>query len=403
MAPSPLLGIIFHWIGGLAAASFYIPYKQVQRWSWETYWLVGGVFSWLLMPWLMAMLLVPDVGAILGSASSSTRFWAYFFGALWGIGGLTFGLTMRYLGIALGMAVALGYTAVFGTLIPPLFHGTLGRTLGTVSGKYVLIGVLASVLGIIVSGLAGMSKERELTGEQKQSAITEFHFGKGMVIATFSGIMSSCFAFALDAGTPITDAAKAHLLAHGASDIWQGLPVLIVVLLGGFTTNFLWCVGLNLRNKSGGEYLGRAHADPPAAGTRDYAEISATEAVEPWDTRAVSPGGGAATLEARTQPAVRAPLVANYVFAALAGIIWYLQFFFYTMGQAKMGKAFAFSNWTLHMASIMIFSMLWGVALHEWKGTSARTHRLIGLGLALLIGSTLVIGYGNFLDTAGAR
>ncbi len=402
MAPSPILGIIFHWIGGLAAASFYIPYKQVRRWSWETYWLVGGVFSWLLMPWLMAYLLVPDVGAILGSASGSTRFWAYFFGVLWGVGGLTFGLTMRYLGIALGMAVALGYTAVFGTLVPPLFHGTLGQTLGSVSGKYVLLGVLASILGIVVSGLAGMSKERELTGEQKKSTITEFHFGKGMLIATFSGIMSSCFAFALDAGTPISDAAKAHLLAHGGSDIWQGLPVLIVVLLGGFTTNFLWCVGLNIRNKTGGEYLGRSSVLRAQLTSTNIAEVSATEAVEPWDTREAT-RGGAAVLETQTETASPAPLTANYAFAALAGIIWYLQFFFYTMGQAKMGKAFAFSNWTLHMASIMIFSMLWGVALKEWAGTSARTHRLIGLGLALLVGSTLIIGYGNFLGTAGTH
>ena len=382
MNPNPVLGIVFHWIGGLAAASFYIPYRQVQRWSWETYWLVGGVFSWLIMPILMATLLVPNALDLLRAAPESTRFWAYMFGALWGIGGLTFGLTMRYLGIALGMAVALGYTAVFGTLVPPLFHGTLGQTFASTSGKYILLGIAASVLGIIISGMAGMSKERELTSEQKKSAITEFHFGKGMLIATFSGIMSSCFAFGLDAGTPITDAAKSHLLGLGLSDIWSGLPVLIIILLGGFTTNFLWCVSLNVRNKSGGEYLGR----------------SAMQVSEP-EQRFNSETGGTAVLTASPTRTVSVPLVANYGFAALAGIIWYLQFFFYTMGQTKMGKAFEFSNWTLHMASIMIFSMLWGVALKEWAGTSRRTHRLIALGLALLIGSTLIIGYANFLTS----
>ncbi len=380
MNPNPVLGIVFHWIGGLAAASFYIPYRQVQRWSWETYWLVGGVFSWLIMPILMATLLVPNALDLLRAAPESTRFWAYMFGALWGIGGLTFGLTMRYLGIALGMAVALGYTAVFGTLVPPLFHGTLGQTFASTSGKYILLGIAASVLGIIISGMAGMSKERELTSEQKKSAITEFHFGKGMLIATFSGIMSSCFAFGLDAGTPITDAVKSHLLGLGLSDIWSGLPVLIIILLGGFTTNFLWCVSLNVRNKSGGEYLGR----------------SAMQVSEP-EQRFNSETGGTAVLTASPARTVSVPLVANYGFAALAGIIWYLQFFFYTMGQTKMGKAFEFSNWTLHMASIMIFSMLWGVALKEWTGTSRRTHGLIALGLALLIGSTLIIGYANFL------
>lgn len=362
MVVSPILGIVFHWIGGLAAASFYIPYKQVRRWSWETYWLVGGIFAWLIMPALMAAILIPDLRVVLASADDKTRFLAYFFGVLWGVGGLTFGLTMRYLGIALGMAVALGYTAIFGTLIPPLVHGTLAQTIGSESGKFVLLGVLASVFGIIVSGLAGMSKERELTSDQKKSAITEFHFGKGMIIATFSGIMSSCFAFGLDAGKPIAQAAKAHLIMHGGSEIWQGLPTLIVVMLGGLTTNFIWCVGLNVRNKSVGEYAGR-----------------------------LLPSEQDATVKT-------APLLANYVFAALAGIIWYLQFFFYTMGQAKLGPRFDFSNWTLHMASIMIFSMLWGVALKEWAGTSKRTHGLIAAGLILLVGSTLIIGYANYVS-----
>lgn len=370
MASNPIIGILFHWIGGLAAASFYIPYKQVRRWSWETYWLVGGFFSWLIMPTLMASLLTPGLREVLASTGGSTLFWTYLFGVLWGVGGLTFGLTMRYLGIALGVSVALGYTAVFGTLIPPLFHGTLGQTVGSAGGKFVLLGVLASVLGILISGMAGVSKERELTSDQKRTTITEFHLGKGMIVATFSGIMSSCFAFGLDAGAPITAAAKAQLLMHGRSDIWSGLPALIIILLGGFTTNFVWCVGLNLRNRSGGEYTGSTSAP---------------------STEATTAADGAVS---------RMPLLSNYVFAALAGTIWYLQFFFYTMGQAKLGARFAFSNWTLHMASIMIFSMLWGVALKEWAGTSKRTHALIALGLAVLIGSTIVIGYANYLNTA---
>ncbi|MDQ2687088.1 MAG: rhamnose/proton symporter RhaT, partial [Armatimonadota bacterium] len=232
--------------------------------------------------------------------------------------------------------------------------------------------------------------------EQKQSTITEFHFGKGMLIATFSGIMSSCFAFALDAGGPITTFAAQRLLANGRSDIWSGLPVLIVVLLGGFTTNFVWCALLNVRNKSGGEYTGRTAAPlEDREDNRSVAELSVTEAVEPWDPKAVS--GSVATAIPPTGQRTVVPLVTNYVFAALAGIIWYLQFFFYTMGQTKMGKAFEFSNWTLHMASIMIFGMLWGVALKEWTGTSRRTHLLMGLGLALLIGSTIIIGYGNYV------
>ena len=315
------------------------------------------------------------------------------------MGGLTFGLTMRYLGIALGMAVALGYTAVFGTLVPPIFHGTLGQTLGSASGKFVLLGVLASVAGIAVSGMAGMSKERELTGEQKQSAITEFHFGKGMLIATFSGIMSSCFAFALDAGTPVTDAAKASLLAHGDVGHLAG-PAGTDYHPAGWLHDQFYLVRAAERPQQVGRGICRAvqSRDPHCRWTPSAAEVSATEAVSPWPPTPAS-GGTATRRLCRRDGRRGVPLLNNYMFAALAGIIWYLQFFFYTMGQAKMGKAFAFSNWTLHMASIMIFSMLWGVALKEWAGTSKRTHALIALGLALLVGSTLIIGYGNFLDT----
>ncbi len=357
MTPNPFLGVLLHWTGGLAAASFYIPYKQVRRWSWETYWLAGGFFSWIIMPALMASLLVPGVWSILAHTPIHVLFWAFLFGMLWGVGGLTFGLTMRYLGIALGMAVALGYTAVFGTMIPPIFHGQLSGIFSTLSGKFILLGVFASVIGIGVSGMAGMSKERELTTEQKQSTITEFHFGKGMAIATFSGIMSSCMAFGLDAGKPINDYAVNILQHHGRSAIWQGLPVLIPVLLGGFVTNFVWCAALNIKNRSGREYLGVVD------GQKEGASLIAN----------------------------------NYLFSAMAGITWYLQFFFYTMGQSKMGS-YSFSSWTLHMASIMIFSMLWGIALKEWKGTSKRTHWLIALGLAVLVSSTVIIGYGNYLN-----
>lgn len=366
MNANPFLGVFFHWLGGLASASFYIPYRGVKKWSWETYWLVGGVFSWIIAPMLLAWLLVPDVWNVIRSAPTRSLGLAYFFGVMWGLGGLTFGLTMRYLGIALGMAVALGYCAAFGTLMPPIFSGEIGAILQQTSGQIVLVGVAVCLVGIAVSGMAGMSKERELTEEQKKATIEEFSFVKGMLVATFSGVMSASFAYGLAAGKPIGDLAKASLEQYGGNDLWQNLPVLVVVLWGGFTTNFIWCVLLNLKNKSGHEYLASV----------------CTVVDDSKDTPAT-----------RTESV---PLVSNYVFSAIAGITWYLQFFFYSMGQTRMGK-YEFSSWTLHMASIIIFSTLWGIALREWKGTSRRTHVLIAIGLAVLIGSTIIVGYGNFL------
>ena len=389
--PNPLIGLIYHWLGGLASASFYIPYRGVKKWSWETYWLVGGFFSWIIAPWLLASVLVPGLPSILAATPGKVWFWAYFFGAMWGVGGLTFGLTMRYLGIALGMAVALGFCAAFGTLVPPIFNGEFGAVAASVSGRWILFGVSACLVGIGVSGMAGMSKEHELSAEEKAATVKEFSFGKGMLTATFAGVMSSCFAYGLAAGKPLADLTKTRLLAHGGSELWQNLPVLIVVLLGGFTTNFIWCVLLNLRNRSSHEYLNlRATAT---------AEVSAAEGVILSNApEAVAAGTGPAATRGTTGGP--APLLSNYVFSAIAGVTWYLQFFFYSMGQTKMGK-YDFSSWTLHMASIIIFSTLWGIALKEWKGTSRRTHALIAIGLVVLVGSTVIVGYGNYLSASG--
>jgi len=351
MTPNPLLGVVFHWLGGLASGSFYVPYRGVKRWSWETYWLIGGFFSWIIAPVTLGMIMTSDLPAVLREASGSTLFWCYFWGMMWGLGGLTFGLTMRYLGMSLGMAVALGYCAAFGTLMPPIFDGIFAsKVLATASGRVILAGVAVCLSGIAFAGKAGMSKEREMSAEQKQETIKEFNLKKGILVATFSGVMSACFSYGLRAGDPI----KAITLHHGTSTLWQGLPVLVPVLLGGFTTNFIWCVALNIRNRSGHEYLSARRT--------------------------------------------KAPMIPNYLLCALAGTTWYFQFFFYTMGETQMG-AYKFSSWTLHMASIIIFSSLWGIALHEWRGASVRTKGWLAVSLAVLVLSTMVVGYGNYLGT----
>ena len=245
-------------------------------------------------------------------------------------------------------------------------------------------------------GMAGMSKEKELSPEQKAATVKEFNFGKGMAVATLSGIMSSCFAFGLAAGKPLGDLTKVALLKSGGSDLWQNLPVLVVVLWGGFTTNFIWCVILNIKNRSGGEYLNlRRTAVGEISAAEGMMLSNAPEEEVVRDSSAASHGGPAGP-STHTGPA---PLLPNYFFSAVAGITWYLQFFFYSMGETKMGE-YGFSSWTLHMASIIIFSTLWGIALKEWRGTSKRTHILIGIGLAVLIGSTVIVGYGTHLGAS---
>ncbi|MBV9267497.1 MAG: L-rhamnose/proton symporter RhaT [Acidobacteriaceae bacterium] len=385
MNPNPALGVFYHWLGGLASGSFYVPYRGVKLWSWETYWLVGGVFSWILAPWAMALLLTRNLPGVLAASSVTTLFWCFLFGLLWGIGGLTFGLTMRYLGLSLGMAIVMGLCATFGTLMPPIFRGVfVSEVLGTTPGRVVLFGIVVCLLGIAIAGLAGIYKERAMSREESRAAIEEFDLKKGFFVAFVSGVMSACFAYGLAAGGPI----KLLTIRAGTPPLWQGLPVLVVVLIGGFTTNFVWSAYLNIRNRSAHEYLS------PLA-VRD-----STNPPQPIEETALNgPTTGVLIDPATTivREAVRVPLVRNYVLCAIAGVTWYLQFFFYSMGETKMG-AYTFSSWTLHMASIVIFSTLWGVGLKEWRGAGAVAIRLLVTGLLVLLASTLIIGYGNYLN-----
>jgi L-rhamnose-H+ transport protein len=281
--------------------------------------------------------------------------------------------------------MALGYCAAFGTLLPAVFNGEFSGVnieffqqaarnfqaiVSTTSGLVVMGGVATCLVGIVISGIAGVRKERELPDQEKKASIKEFSFKKGVWVATVCGIMSACMSYGFAAGKPIANLAA----ANGAPELWKNLPLLIVVLAGGFTTNLIWCLALNLRNGSLGDYFKTEH----------------TERTVP-----------AQPLVSSTTGRTPVPVLPNYVLCAIGGTLWYLQFFFYGMGTTKMGK-YDFSSWTLHMASIMIFGTLVGLALSEWKGVSRKTNWTMILGLLVLISSTIVIGRGNQLAAQSA-
>jgi L-rhamnose-H+ transport protein len=381
VGPNPFIGVIYHWIGGFASATNFIPFRGIKRWSWEIYWLIQGVAAWLIAPMVLASLLVPNLSAILHAAPKSSIFYALLWGALWGVGGLTFGLAIRYLGIALGYAIALGLCTAFGTLIPPIYDGSIHTIIHETSGQIILLGVLVCLIAVAVNGAAGWSKENEITPEEKAEAgETDYNFGKGIAVAIFAGIMSSFFAFGLKAGAPIGDLAKTELLSHNRPDLFQNLPILIVVLWGGFATNFIWSAILIIKNGTYRQFAGEPGLNPMRATHASGDTLVDFDPLDPSTYDRIAPK----------------TLAANYLFAAMAGVIWYFQFFFYSMGQTKMGK-YDFSSWTLHMASIIIFATLWGLFLKEWRGTSRRTKLLVSAGLFLLISSTIVVGYGNYL------
>lgn len=342
------LGVLLHAIGGFAAGTFYVPIRKIKGWAWESGWLMNGVFSWLLSPLVVASIVVPDLAKLLNAAPSGAMGWAYFFGLLWGIGGLTFGLSCRYLGMSLGGSVALGFCAFFGTLVPPIYHGEFQMLVKSVPGLVMLLGLAVCLLGIGICGAAGMAKERDLAKVEQQGQQQEFSFIKGVLVALFAGLMSACMSFAFAAGAPIANLAT----QHGVAELWKNTPVLVVVLAGGFTTNAFWCIILNIKNGSAGDYLGKTEGN-----------------------------------------AMR-----NYLLAAIAGVTWYLQFMFYGMGSTKMGS-YDFSSWTLHMAFIIIFSNLWGIRMGEWKETHPRTLRLVIIGIAVVFLSTIIVGFSNYLGT----
>jgi len=347
-----ILGVIFHLIGGFASGSFYMPYKKVRQWSWESFWIIGGLFSWLIVPPLAALLTVPGFSDIISQTGSSTLFYTFFFGVLWGFGGLTYGLGVRYLGMSLGNSVVLGFCSAFGALVPSLYYNffpapgktTFNDLLYTGWGRIVFAGVLLCLLGIYICGRAGMMKEKELPDEEKKKSVSEFNIAKGLIVAVFSGIMSACFNFGIEAGKPMAEAA----VASGMNPLFQNNVAYVVLLWGGLTTNLIWCLLLNFKNKSFGDYTNQ-----------------------------------------------KTPLLKNYLFSATAGTIWFLQFFFYGMGESKLGNGA--SSWILHMAFIILVANMWGVVLKEWKGVSSKTKTTITIGIVIIITSVILVGYGNAL------
>ena len=345
MDSNPFLGVILHAIGGFAAGSFYLPLKQIRNWAWESGWIINGFFSWIIAPLVVALLSVPLLFSALLGSPPVALLWTFVFGVLWGIGGLTFGLSVRYLGMSMGYGVALGFCAAFGTLVPAVYDGSIVQLLTTVPGWVVLSGILVCLAGIGICAFAGHLKE---AGQSpKEEAGQDFRLGRGLLVAGFAGLMSACMAFAFAAGKPVADAAR----EAGTVPLWVNSAVLVVILLGGFLTNVIWCGYLLARKKT----------------WRDYSNSKG------------------------------APLLRNYSLAAVAGVIWYLQFMFYGMGSTKMG-AYDFTSWTLHMSFIILASNIWSLVLKEWKGSGRKTIATLIIGILVITLSTVLIGLGNYLQ-----
>jgi L-rhamnose-H+ transport protein len=334
-----LIGLLIIAVGSMGQSSSYVPINKIKEWSWENFWLTQGVFAWLIFPFLGALLAMtlPDMIEIY-SSNSVASLQAIGYGALWGVGGLTFGLSMRFLGIALGQSVALGTTAALGTLIPSMINGELFSPKGLI----LLLAVAVTLIGIALVGYAGSLRSKNMSEEEKRKAIKDFALKKGLLIALLSGVMSACFNLGLNAGIPIREAA----VAGGVSDLFAQNTVTLLVTTGGFITNLIYCLYMNRKNRTGGEIK------------KSSSSVFSN----------------------------------NILFCALAGLLWYSQFFGLGMGQSffEPGSVMMAFSWSILMSLNVVFSNVWGIILKEWKGAGKRAVIYLALGMAVLIFSLII-------------
>jgi L-rhamnose-H+ transport protein len=338
---SILAGIGWHMVGAASGASFYAPIGKVKKWSWESTWAVAGFFSWILLPVSMSFLLLPDFRAFYASIDAHVLLRVALFGAMWGVGNVSYGLTMRHLGMSLGIGVAMGVTLMVGTLIPPLLHGQAAVLLTTRSGLFTIAGVLVALLGVAIVSYAGHQKELQLRGE-----LREFNLKLGILLAGMCGVFSSGMSFAIDAARPM-EAAAFHL---GVKLVYAAMPSYVIIMGGGALVNFSYCFLRLALNKS-------------ISLRSDLSQSPAT-------------------------------LLKNGCLAAAGGTMWYLQYFFYSWGAGNIPQHLYFVNWMLHMSGYVLCGGLVGLALGEWKGVGSRPVRLLWVGMIVIIAAANLVGLG---------
>ncbi|WP_454877954.1 L-rhamnose/proton symporter RhaT [Serratia inhibens] len=336
-----MLGILWHLVGAASAACFYAPFKKVRRWSWETMWSIGGLMSWLILPWAVSYVLLPDFWRYYAAFGLSTLLPVFLFGAMWGIGNVNYGLTMRYLGMSMGIGIAIGITLVVGTLMTPLLQGRFVALFSSAGGQMTLLGVAIALIGVAIVSWAGVLKERAMG-----ICAEEFNLRKGLLLAVMCGIFSAGMSFAMDAAKPMHQAA-AEL---GINPLYVALPSYVVIMGGGAVINLGYC-------------FIRLAAKADLSIKADFSQA-------------------------------RSLLVANVLFSLLGGTLWYLQFFFYAWGHANIPVQYDFISWMLHMSFYVLCGGLVGLLLNEWRNAGRRPVRVLCIGCLTIIVAANVVGLG---------
>jgi len=344
---NPIIGTGLHAIGGISAASCYTPFEKVKKWPWDIFWIAQAFFAWLIMPLAIGYLTVPDLFEVLQQSPSHSFWSAFVFGAMYGFGGLSFGLAIRNIGYSLTYTIAIGISAVFGTIVPMMMNGKLVEYFTMVGGGIVLTGMIISITGVMLCGKAGFMKEKNLADFPGQTG-SHFNMKKGFFLALIAGVLSGVWGISLEMGNPISEIAARHGAGH-----FEGNAKLIVSSLGCLTTNIIWFTTITVRNGTISLLF-----NPGKTGKKRYAK--------------------------------------NFGLAALTGTLWYGQFFFYGLGHVEMGH-FRFASWVLHMTMLIFFSYIIGLIMKEWKMVNKKTYLTLILALLILTCSFILISYGSYM------
>ena len=340
-------GLILIAIGAFSSGSFAIPFGKIKDWKWESYWLIYSIGAYTIFPLIACLILAPDFMSIYWGVSSGILLKVFLLGAVYGVGNLSFGLSLRYLGISLGYALSLGLMLAIGTLVPPVLDGRLNIMIESSGGTLLMLGVLVACVGIALSGWAGFFKDRMISDADKQKNISEFNLLKGILAAILVGITGSAMSLGFEQGIPLADFAQ----KSGVDPLFMTMPVMLLLLSGTLVTTIIYCVWLGIRNKSLAEYV-------------------------------------------KTVPLRK--LSFNYMFALLAGLLWFVQFILFGMGKSKMGR-FTFTSWGILMALTIVFATVWGISRNEWKGVPIKVYLMMIISLMIIIGSSFMIGISGSL------
>ncbi|MEJ5996556.1 L-rhamnose/proton symporter RhaT [Pedobacter sp. Du54] len=346
---SVLTGIILHAIGAGSASLCYTPQKKTKQWSWQTYWLAQAVVCWLVLPLLVAWITIPKLTTVLQEAPRSAMLSSFVLGAAYGIGGTAFGIAIRYIGFSLTYAFSIGISCVLGTLLPPIIHGQFMNVFNKIGGIYILAGVAVGIIGIILCGISGRMKEKDLSEIEKTTAV--FDMKRGLPLCILAGILSAFFGLSLDQGAPIAEIAN----KYGAG-VYSGNVIYIFSNTGAFFSTLIYCLYLHKKHQTFKEFVNLSGS------TTSFA------------------------------------LPVNYILAIITGTLWYCQFFFYGLGHVRLG-AYQFTSWAIHMIILVLFSSVVGLIMKEWVFAKPKTIRILTAALLVLLFAVIILTYGNYLGS----